>query len=170
MTCSCATASHSHGHLVLVCGLPGVGKTTLSRQLASQLHAFRMCPDETMLKRGIDLRDEQARARIETRQWLLTRRLLVRGCTVILEFGFWGQAERDEKRQIARDIGAHVDLYYLSASLEELCRRLAIRQTALGWAPISLDQMARWANMFEAPTAAEVGLFDSCATFTYPAV
>jgi predicted kinase len=32
--------------LLLMCGLPGSGKTTLATQLAAGLPAVRLCPDE----------------------------------------------------------------------------------------------------------------------------
>lgn len=161
MTRTERAAERGPGQLILLCGLPGAGKTTLSRTLTTPIGAIRLCPDETMLRRRIDLRDEAARARIEARQWKLAQRLLRRGCVVIMEAGFWSRNERDEKRTGARRIGARVELYYLTASLKELCRRLALRQTALGWAPVPMAQMRAWNAVFEPPDAHEAALFDS---------
>src|SRR5262245_23751903 len=43
--------------LIVVCGLPGSGKTTLARELEASLDAVRMCPDEWMDALHIDLWD-----------------------------------------------------------------------------------------------------------------
>lgn len=46
--------------LIILCGLPGSGKTTTARALEDGLGAVRLCPDEWMATLGIDLYDEPA--------------------------------------------------------------------------------------------------------------
>ena len=73
---------------------------------------------------------------------------------VILEFGFWVRAERDQLRLTARRLGAEVELRHLDVPLPELRRRLAARDRALGperAVGITPEQLARWAAAFEAP-------------------
>src|SRR6185437_6585537 len=82
--------------LVLVCGLPGAGKTTLARRLEVALPAVRLCPDEWLAALNIDLRDEATRDRLEREFWRLAQRMLALGQSVILESGFWQRADRDE--------------------------------------------------------------------------
>ena len=67
------------GRVILVCGLPGSGKTTLSKRLAGELGAVRMCPDEWMHALDIHLWDQPARGRVEQLQWSQTTRLLLSG-------------------------------------------------------------------------------------------
>src|SRR4051812_438273 len=43
------------GRLIIVCGLPGSGKTTHAKQLEDRLRAIRFAPDEWMEALGIDL-------------------------------------------------------------------------------------------------------------------
>ena len=151
--------------LVLLCGLPGAGKTTLARQLARELPAVRLCPDEWMADLGIDLFDAETRDRLEGVFWRHAQELLRLGQSVILEFGFWGRAERDEKRAGARALGARVELRYLDVPLEELWRRIERRNAAGGraTAPITRAQLEEWAGLFQAPDAAELALFDAPA-------
>jgi predicted kinase len=141
--------------LILLCGLPGSGKTTLARRLALEVPAVRLCADEWLDDLGIDLFDTAARLRLERRFWRLAQNLLRLGQSVVMESGFWLRSDRDEKRLGARALGAAVELRYLDAPLEELARRLAGRG-----APITLEMLREYAPLFEAPGADEIGLFD----------
>jgi predicted kinase len=150
------------GRLILICGLPGSGKTTLAKQLAAEVHAVRLSPDEWKHDLGIDYYDEPSRIRLEQRLWRLGRELLELGQSVILENGFWAREERDDLRLAARDLGVAVELRYLEASVDELWRRLEIRneEAMAGTAPIKREDLETWAQQFETPDAAELGLFD----------
>jgi predicted kinase len=83
--------------LVLLCGLPAAGKTTLARVLADSYGAVRLSADEWKLALGIDPFDDGARTLLEAQLRALTRRLLELGTSVVLEWGFWARAERDER-------------------------------------------------------------------------
>jgi len=151
--------------LILICGLPGSGKTTLAKQLAPEVPAVRLCPDEWKHDLGIDYYDERSRVRLEQRLWRLGQELLGLGQSVILENGFWARQERDELRLAARALGVGVELHYLEAPVDELWRRLAVRngQALPGAAPIQREDLERWAQQFEAPDTVELALFDEVA-------
>ena len=124
--------------LVLICGLPASGKSTLARRLALDLPAVRLDKDAWVAALGGDVWDDDFRVRVESQLWDLTQQLLVQGLSVILEWGHWARVERDEKRLIARDLGGSVELHYLSAPLEELLRR-SDERTDRGEEEIPLD-------------------------------
>jgi len=145
--------------LVLVCGLPASGKTTLARRLAEFYGAVRLNPDEWELALGVDPFDEGFQDRLEAEFWDLTQRLLVLGTTVILEWGFWARSERDEKREVARSLGVAVELRFLDAPFEELVRRATARHAAGGIA-ITESHMDRYRGLFEPPTDDELALYD----------
>ena len=151
--------------LIILCGLPGSGKTTLARRLERATHAVRLCPDEWMADLEIDPYDEGFRARLEARFTRLALALLARGQRVILEYGVWTRAERDEKRAEARSIGVPIDLYYLNPPLEEIWRRLDARNQnpTHGTVTISRADFDRYATLFQAPDAAEFALFNRAA-------
>jgi predicted kinase len=156
--------------LILICGLPGSGKTTLARRLAPQVSAVRLCPDEWKHDLGIDYYDEAGRVRLEQRLWRLGQELLGLGQSVILENGFWAREERDELRLAARALGVAIELHYLEAPVDELWRRLEVRNELAvpGAVPIQRHDLERWARQFEAPDEAELALFDEGGT-TRPA-
>ena len=77
--------------LIIVCGLPGSGKTTHATALEQELGAVQINPDEWMQALSLSLHDEEKRAHIEALQWTQTQRLLALGQTVIIEWGNVGQ-------------------------------------------------------------------------------
>ncbi|HZX60095.1 MAG TPA: AAA family ATPase [Mucilaginibacter sp.] len=148
----------SQSRLIIICGLPGSGKTTLAKALEAKLNAVRFCPDEWMSALSIDIYDEARRGKIEKLQWELGRQLLKLGATIIIEWGTWGRSERDELRLGARAIGAAVELHYLFAPVDILFERLQKR--GMENPPIERGALLEWSQIFQAPTAEELGLYD----------
>jgi predicted kinase len=148
-----------HPTLVLVCGLPGAGKTTHARKLEAERNAIRFCPDEWMEALAIDLYDETTRARIEALQWRLARQLLQRGVSAIIEWGTWGRSERDALREGARALDARVELHYLAAPVEVLWER--VQRRGMEFPPITRADLEKWTASFQVPTEEEIALFDS---------
>src|SRR5689334_10379088 len=97
--------SSANKRLIIVCGLPGSGKTTHARRLETELSAIRFCADEWMDALAVDLWDEKMREKVERLQWKLAQQFLAQGLTVIIEWGTWARAERDALRVRARAMG-----------------------------------------------------------------
>ncbi len=154
--------SDSTAKLIIVCGLPGSGKTTYAGKLENQFRGIRFAPDEWMGALGINLWDEAGRADIERLQWHFAQKLLAHGLIVIIEWGTWGRSERDVLRLRARELGASVELHYLPASIDALFER--IQRRGLEHPAITREQVAHWAGIFQAPTAEEFALFDGAFT------
>jgi predicted kinase len=144
--------------LIIVCGLPGSGKTTLAKSLESKLGAVRFSPDEWLVALSLSLYDAANREKIEALQWRLGKKLLSLGLIVIIEWGTWGRSERDALRIQARAVGAAVELHYLSAPADLLFAR--IQRRAAESPPIERVDFDRWIEAFQAPTPEEMALFD----------
>ena len=123
---------------------------------------IRFSADEWMAALDLDLYDEGHRARIEALQWQLGEQLLSRGQTVIIEWGTWGRSERDALRIRARQLGAAVELHYLSAPVDVLFNR--IQRRGVEDPPIGREDLLKWANRFEVPADEEMLLYDRAHT------
>lgn len=148
----------TNSRLIIVCGLPGAGKTTHAKQLEARLSAVRLSADDWMEALAIDLWDAAAREKVEALQWQFARELLARGMTVIIEWGTWSRLERDALRQGAKALSAVVELHYLSAPIDVLLER--VQRRGMEDPPIRGDQLLEWTSVMQIPSAEEMALFD----------
>jgi len=144
--------------LVIVCGLPGSGKTSHAMQVEQKMHAVRFCADEWMDALGINLWDSDARQRVEQLQWKIAQQILRLGRNAVIEWGTWARSERDALRMEARLLGAAVELHFLDAPLDVLFDRIRSRNAETP--AIAFEDVQKWAQVFERPSYEEVSLFD----------
>jgi predicted kinase len=152
----------SETRLILTCGLPGAGKTTLATRLAADRGAVRLSKDEWLWALGSSPWDEPTREKVEQELWRLAQELLSFGVSVVLDFGLWARVERDEIRSVARCLRVGVELHFLDVPTEELWRRIQARNSEPPWDshPICRADLDKWQRQFQAPDAAEMSLFD----------
>ncbi|WP_327666910.1 AAA family ATPase [Streptomyces sp. NBC_00485] len=146
---------------VLMAGLPGSGKTTLSRALTDR-GFVRLCPDEEMYRRhgvyGVDFprgtfptleRPVLEDMAVELREQLKA------GHDVVVDHGFWTPEDRARWRAIATDAGATPVLVYLAASHDDLWARISKRNEAHAHDPNSIyfseSDLQRYRTRFVAP-------------------
>lgn len=148
----------SRGRLIIVCGLPGSGKTTRAIAIAGQTGGTRFSPDDWMEALAIDIWDADRRTRVEQLQWQVARELIRAGGTAIIEWGTWSRAERDTLRTGARELGAAVELVYMNATPDVLFARISARGRENP--PITRADVESWMDRIEPPTPEEFARFD----------
>jgi predicted kinase len=152
----------SEARLILTCGLPGAGKTTLAKQQAAHRGAVRLTTDEWLWALGSSPWHAATQEKVERELWRLAQDILRLGLSVVLDFGLWARSERDEMRSVARTLGVGVELHYLDAPADELWRRIDARNSQPPWdsQPIRRTDLDGWMRIFQAPDAVELALFD----------
>lgn len=158
-----------------MCGLPGSGKTTLARQLATEIPAIRLCTDDwqAALKIGLKERDassEEFHDLLEDQLWAFGKELIRFGQSIIFEKGLWRRSERDEKRREARELGVDIELHYLDVTLDALTRRLQVRngENKPNVFNITSEQIREYfTEHFQPPDEAELALFAKAVVHRY---
>ena len=146
------------GHLVIVCGLPGSGKTTLAVMLVDERNGLRLGPDDWMDALGVNLWESTMRDRVEALQWSVATEVLRLGATVIIEWGTWARSERETLRDEARALGATVELIFLDVDDAVLFNR--VRERGMEDPPVTRSDIAEWRRLFEAPDQTELSAYD----------
>ncbi len=113
--------------LFLTVGLPGVGKTTRAKELASAHRILRLTPDEWMAPLFGQSDADGRRDILEGRMIWVAHEVLAGGSGVILDFGCWSAEERYAIRVIAETACAEFSLEYVHASEAERRRRATTR-------------------------------------------
>ncbi|PZS11117.1 MAG: hypothetical protein DLM55_02315 [Acidimicrobiales bacterium] len=157
-----ATEREKPGRLIIICGMPGSGKTTLAHAIISEIGAIRMSADDWMIHLGIDLWNVDIRAKLEALQWEQAKQLLSLDNVVVIEWGTWSRHERDRLRLGAREIGGPVELRYLEVEPEVVWQRIGDRKAeqTYGSRAVERADIDEWFEVFQPPDLDEMSLFD----------
>jgi predicted kinase len=144
--------------MFVMVGLPGSGKTTRALEIEAEAPALRLTPDEWLLPLFGTRVVTAERDVIEGRFIWLALCALRCGTHVVLDFGVWSNDERRALGALATSVGAACELVYLEIDEHSQAERIARRQrddAAAGYM-LSAGDLARYREMFEAPTAEEL--------------
>ncbi|MEU9121086.1 ATP-binding protein [Streptomyces sp. NPDC048506] len=147
--------------VVLMCGLPGAGKTTYAMELVRSGYV-RLSIDEVVWQRlgqrdaGLVLEVEafdqlKEEVRCEQRQQLVE--LMLAGRDVVVDYSFWSRAARDDYKVLIENHGCRWELVHLKADQTTLERRLEVRNDEEGANSVTVDKTLfnRYLANFEEP-------------------
>ena len=147
------------GLVVLMCGLPGSGKSTYAQMLEKQGFT-RLSIDEVVWRRiGRDPAElppesyEQLKAEIEAELWdELVSHVQARR-PVVVDYSFWSRERRERYKALIEQHGGRWKLVHLRASVETLLQRLRLRNNLSGANSVTVSEelLQRYAASFEAP-------------------
>jgi predicted kinase len=112
-----------------MCGLPGSGKTTYGKDLEKE-GIIRFTLDEELFTRfGRQYESGHEEKQKQTKDELkeLLKEKVKAGQSVIVDFGFWKRAERDEYKALVESLGGEWRLLYFKAGRDVLAERLVSR-------------------------------------------
>ncbi|MFH9352776.1 AAA family ATPase [Kitasatospora sp. NPDC017646] len=147
--------------VVLMCGLPGAGKTTHAMELVRRGYV-RLSIDEVVWQRlgrrdaGLVL-EEEAYDRLKEEVRREQRRELVElvraGRDVVVDYSFWSRAARDDYKALIEGHGGRWELIHLKADRATLERRLEIRNGEEGANSVTVNGplFNRYLADFQAP-------------------
>ncbi|MFJ8197042.1 AAA family ATPase [Streptomyces sp. NPDC096152] len=147
--------------VVLMCGLPGAGKTTYAMELVRRGYV-RLSIDEVVWQRlgqrdaGLVLEAEafdqlKEEVRREQRQQLVE--LMLAGRDVVVDYSFWSRAARDDYKVLIENHGCRWELVHLKADRTTLEHRLEVRNGEEGANSVTVDKtlFSRYLANFEEP-------------------
>lgn len=148
--------------LHIMVGMPGSGKTTYAKQLEQTTGAILFSPDPwQLILFGDDVNDpdhDRRHTAVEDIQWELAQKLLSKGVSVIMDFGYWGRSERRSLYETAKSLNAYFRVHYMDVPMDELMRRIDKRNADPNQPSFTVTEadMRLWFSWFEPVTPEEL--------------
>jgi predicted kinase len=131
------------GPFVVVCGLPGTGKTTLARTLASRLRGTYLGSDVVRHELGLSRRYDDASVERVYGELLRRASLAARGGPVVVDATFSSRRFRVAAFTAATEVGAPLSMVLLEAEPEVARARVTHRRPLTEAGPEAYELLRR---------------------------
>ncbi len=156
--------------IIALCGKICCGKTTCARRLCREKRAALLSMDEVMLALFppyLGDRHEEIAARVRAMLLAKAEELVGVGVNVVLDWGFWSRAGRDDLRAFCRERGIPCQFRYLHIDETTWRERVAARNRAVEAGEtaaylVDANLAAKCAAAFEPPAADETDVVEVC--------
>ena len=146
--------------IILICGAICSGKSTLARRLAKEESAVILSNDELTKAIGDDLGEAHDAIAGRTQLYLRGKAVeIVRaGVSVILEWGFWRRADRDDISRYLDERNIPYEWHCMEVTPEQLRRNAAERNAHPGPSDYLVDEglLQKCLSAFEPPAPGEM--------------
>ena len=115
-------------NLIIICGLPGVGKTTVAKKIANKNGAILLRTDVIRKKLKETGYSKKARKSVYDEMFRRARLLLKEGRNVVLDGTFYSQKWRQAAKNVAKSLKANFKIAEVVCSQEMVKKRLAKRK------------------------------------------
>lgn len=148
----------------LICGKICCGKTTYAQKLCKEKNAVLLSVDEiTLALFGQHCGDKHDEYVERTEKYLLNKslELIENNINVVLDWGFWTEAERESAKEFYKSRNIVCELHYINISDEVWKSRLHKRNNAVLANETSAyyvddNLAAKFASIFEVPSEDEI--------------
>jgi tRNA uridine 5-carbamoylmethylation protein Kti12 len=150
----------NHSIVILMCGIAGSGKTTLSKKIEEE-GFVRLSIDEelwsTKGRYGIDYSVEKYREYLDEAHIRLKNKLIEfiqEKRNIVVDSSCWRRSDRNEYKMLVENAGGKWKLFYLKVHPDELRKRLTIRNErfdANAAFPITEEILNSFIRGFEEP-------------------
>ena len=152
---------------MLICGKLCSGKTTYAKKLVKENNAILLSCDEIMLTLfGQYCGDSYDEMQEKTMKYLFKKSLEVVaiGVDIILDFGFWSKAKREEATEFYRQNGITPEWHYIDVPREIWLKNVDKRNNAVENAEtndcyVDGNLANKCLSMFEEPTSDEIDVW-----------
>ncbi len=152
---------------ILLCGKICCGKSTYARHIQAERRAVLLSVDQIMLAVfGLYAGERHDEYAARVRGFLLEKslELLCADVDVILDWGFWTRAGRDQAKEFYRSRGIDCEMRYLDVSQDTWQARIAGRNRAVEAGEVTAyiidGNLARkFQRSFEPPTKEEIDVW-----------
>lgn len=150
--------------IYLLCGKVGCGKSRYANQLKQEKQAIILSCDKLMLRLFDECigreKHQEFLARCKSFLYEQAEELLTMGHDVVLDFGFWSKAEREQTTTRFRDLGFETELIYCNPPYDVITKQLEqrnylVEQGKIRAYHIDTEKRQRFDSWFEEPEKEE---------------